>query len=93
MHITREMFEELLHVLADELYDALLDHGVGHVDGEDHARHLGLHGVSAVVLGRHYLVSTQAQLGTLRGVQPATGVVEVLKILLRDFCRGLKKRR
>ena len=89
MHITRQVLEETLHVLADHLNDALLHHGIGDVDGEDDRWHVGLHGVSAVVLCRHALVRPKTQLRTLIVIQPIAVVIEVGEVLLGDFRRCL----
>ena len=85
MHITRQVLEETLHVPADHLHDALLHHGVGDVDGEDNRRHVGLHRVSAVVLGSHALVRPKTQLGTLIVIQPIPVVVQMCEVFLGNF--------
>ena len=54
-----------LHVLADELYDALLHHGVGHVDGEQDARRLRGHGISVQVF--HLFRTCRLKLSRISG--------------------------
>ena len=91
MHITRQVLQETFHVPADHLHDALLHHGVGDVDGEDNRRHVGLHRVSAVVLGSHALVRPKTQLGTLVVIQPIAVVIQMGEVFLGNFRSCLLK--
>ena len=49
----------MLHVLVDDVHNALLHHGVGHVDSKEDAWGRGWLVVPVLILGSHDFIGTQ----------------------------------